>query len=114
MTATIPATEVSLRATPVAGIDLLTGRERDADQLALDIAAELSARGATGITVATHWAQVGLLRHVSLSVQAADTAPDPAGDTVWTVLSEVAARHADRPVSYSPIAMKGNPNCRPY
>lgn len=88
-TATIPTTEVSPWVTPVAGIDLITIRERDADHLAMDIAAALAARGAGGITVATHWAQVGLLRHVALSVHTADTPTD----TVWTVLSDLAAHH---------------------
>ena len=69
----------------VAGLDLLISRERDADHHALQIAAVLSDRGLGDITVATHWAQVGHLRHVALTVGAV-------GDStaLWEVLAQIA------------------------
>ena len=70
----------------VAGLDLLTDRERDADNHAHHIAAALTARGLTAPTIATHWAQVGQLRHVALSIEAAG---DP--DILWDTLSDIAA-----------------------
>jgi hypothetical protein len=70
----------------VAGLDLLTSRERDADHHALRIAAVLTDRGLGDITIATHWAQVGHLRHVALTVGAV-------GDSavLWEVLAHSAA-----------------------
>ncbi len=88
----IPAPGVSSSLTPVAGIDLLTRSEREADHLALGISADLIAHGATEVTIATHWAQVGLLRHVALSVQLSDTAAVECG-AVQAVLADVATRH---------------------
>jgi len=78
--------------TPVAGIDLLTSSEREADHLALEVSADLLARGATEVTIATHWAQVGLLRHIALSVQLSGIAP-VGYDTAWAVLADVTRRH---------------------
>lgn len=71
----------------VAGLDLLTHRERDADGLAHGIIAALADRGVTDSTVATHWARVGQLRHIALTIEcdAADA------DVLSTTLAEIAA-----------------------
>ena len=70
MTAPAPDTAASEIFTPslVAGLDLLTGRERDADLVARQIGAPLRDRGALDVTVATHAARLGELRHVALSI----------------------------------------------
>ena len=84
VTAAQPAT--SAMTALVAGLDLLTSRERDADHQARQIAAILADRGLGDITVATHGAQVGHLRHVALTVGAV-------GDSavLWEVLADNAA-----------------------
>lgn len=53
----------------VAGLDLLTTSERDADRLAHACASTLIGHGATGLTIATHWAHAGDVRHIALSVE---------------------------------------------
>ena len=83
-TAAQPAT--SAMTALVAGLDLLTSRERDADHLALRIAAVPADRGLGDIRVATQGAQVGHLRHVALTVGAVG---DPA--VLWEVLAHNAA-----------------------
>lgn len=72
----------------VAGIDLLIPRERDADHHVLGMVATLRRCGATAITAATHWARVGTLRHVSLSVELTGIVPN----ALWRSLTETAAR----------------------
>lgn len=72
-----PATSGTTPSRSVAGLDLLALRERDADHLAATIAGELAARGGAGSTIATHWAVVGTLRHVALTVET--SGPDRAG-----------------------------------
>ncbi len=84
VTAAQPATSAT-SALVVAGLDLLDSRERDADHHALQIAAVLANRGLRDITVATHWAQVGHLRHVALTV---GTVGDHA--VLWDVLAHSA------------------------
>ncbi len=86
MTSTAAEPATSATSALVAGLDLLTSRERDADHHALRIAAELADRGLRDITVATHWAQVGNLRHVALSIQAGG---DPG--SLWDVLTRSAS-----------------------
>lgn len=70
----------------LAGLDLRTVGERDADDLAHAVAAALSSQGATTLTVATHWARAGDLRHVALSVESAGVGVD----IVRQTLSDVA------------------------
>ena len=89
--AQIPATSAAVPRQLVAGIDLLTTRESDADGLAQAFAAELTAQGATAVTVATHWARVGELRHVALSLGAADID----ADAVWSILCNALRPGAD-------------------
>jgi hypothetical protein len=85
-TATYPLAGVQLATAPaVAGLDLLTDRERDADHLARGIGAVLADRDLRDITIATHWAQVGHLRHVALSIEATG---DPVA--VWELLARMA------------------------
>jgi len=60
--------------TPVAllaGLDLLTERERHADALALVLAAGLVEAGGQAVTVGTHAARLGDLGHVALVVEVA-------------------------------------------
>jgi hypothetical protein len=83
-TAAQPAT--SAMTVLVAGLDLLTSRERDADHHALQMAAVPADRGMGDITVATHWAQVGHLRHVALTVGAVGYSA-----VLWDVLAHNAA-----------------------
>ena len=68
----------------VAGLDVLTHRERDADALAHDIISALVARGVTDVTAATHWAQVGQLRHIALTIESCEV------DALSTTLAELA------------------------
>ena len=55
----------------LAGLDLLTVRERHADELAFAAAAALQDEGGRGVTVGTHWADLDGRRHVALVVQVA-------------------------------------------
>lgn len=89
--ALIPATSAAVPRPLVAGIDLLTTRERDADGLAHAIAAALVSGGATTMTVATHWALSGVVRHVALSVEAAELD----SDVVWPILFDAIRPRAD-------------------
>ncbi len=77
----------------VAGLDLLTTSERDADRIAHALCAALAGRGATEVTVATHWAQVGELRHVALTVES--SAVQPAA--LWEVLAAASGPHPADP-----------------
>jgi len=74
----------------VAGLDLLTPSERDADHIAHHITATLATCGVEHLTIATHWAQVGHLRHIAMSIE---TAVGDA-DSVWATLADTAAMGA--------------------
>ena len=65
----VPTTAESLPGPLVVGLDLLTDRERHADDLALACAAALQAGGGRDLTVGTHWAARGEHRHVALVLQ---------------------------------------------
>ena len=52
-----------------AGLDVLTARERHADELAFACAAALQNRGGHGVTVTTHQAALNEYRHVGLVVE---------------------------------------------
>ncbi len=71
----------------VAGLDLLTERERHADELILTFVAALHARGGSGITAATHWARIGELRHITLSVESASLKSDVFWEALWDTAS---------------------------
>ena len=84
-------TEGTATVSLVAGLDLLTTRERHADELAQDLAAALTARGGTAVTVATHWARLEEFRHVAVSVECRGL---DAGD-FFTTLLEAAGDQGD-------------------
>jgi hypothetical protein len=93
--ALIPATSAAVPRPLVAGIDLLTTRERDADALAHALAAVLVDGGATAVTVATHWARTGQVRHVALSVEATEIDSGVA----WPILFDALRPRADDSVA---------------
>jgi hypothetical protein len=70
-----------------AGLDLLTARERHADELAFACAAALQDRGGHQITVTTHHAALGEHRHVGLVVEVTGSSEEVVAET----LSEVVA-----------------------
>lgn len=53
----------------VAALDLLTARERHADELAFACAALLTQLGGRDVLAATHWAALGQHRHVALALE---------------------------------------------
>jgi len=69
----------------VAGLDLLSTSERDADELAHRVAHALASAGAEDVTAATHWAQVDGFHHVAVSVDVAGTD----ADILEAVLSDI-------------------------
>lgn len=52
----------------VAGLDLLLTSEREADGVAHALGRALGASDAEAVTIASHWARLGEMRHVALSV----------------------------------------------
>jgi len=74
----------------VAGLDLLTVRERDGDHLLSTIGRAVAAWKGSDFVGATHWAQVGELRHVALTVASVQVD----ADELWDCLAEVIADQA--------------------
>ncbi len=79
----------------VAGLNRLTASERDADRIAHTVSAALAVRGGSGITVATHWARVGDLRHVALSVESTGLTPAVFSDVLATATHPEEGDHPD-------------------
>jgi hypothetical protein len=65
-----------------AGLDLLTDRERHADELAFACASALQGRGGDRVTVTTLQAALGELRHVALVVEVADLPAEVVADAL--------------------------------
>ena len=93
---TVPAT-VPCAGGLVAGVDLLTESEREADALLHHVAQRLSTLGAArGSVLATHWARADDVPHVALSLEV-PSAGD--ADRLWALLDEVLPTVENRPAA---------------
>jgi hypothetical protein len=78
----------------VAGLDLGTGREREADELVQSMAAALIRIGALDLTAATHGASVDEDRHVAVSIGCTGIATDVLVDAVRSAVEQPPAEWA--------------------
>jgi hypothetical protein len=84
----LTATTGALVAPVVVVVDLLTARERHADELAFACATLLARLGGHDVSVTTHWAALGELRHVALVVEVSGLAPGAVADALTVLTSE--------------------------